>query len=83
VTRFGFFRDDRGGLVALGVEMKCPHCDSQHVFLSRRGNANLRWPFRLFVVAVRCYVCQSRFFRLHPFWGRQTVRKPPAEVGFY
>jgi hypothetical protein len=63
--------------------MHCPHCNSRQVFQSRRGNALLRWPFRLFLLSVRCYKCQSRFFRLKPYLGGREVRKPPSQVSFY
>lgn len=41
--------------------MKCPSCYSTRLRKSNRGNAHLVFPFRLFVVWVRCRDCGWAF----------------------
>jgi len=59
--------------------MKCPHCSSTSVYLSKSGNARLVWPLRLFVVQVRCHDCSKSFYRRGVFTCGQRVPSSPAD----
>ena len=44
--------------------MRCPSCGSSDIHRSRSGNQRLSIGVRLLVVALRCYACWTRFYRL-------------------
>jgi len=68
-----------GGVAAGGDDAMSlrPYCGSSEVFKSRRGNARIILPLRLFVVCVRCYDCGKRFFRRGVLAGGKRIPAPP------
>ena len=54
--------------------MECSRCQSQKVFASRRGNAALFFPLRLFLICLRCHHCGQKFYRRTRFLGGKRVR---------
>lgn len=43
--------------------MTCPHCASQNVHRSRRGNAGVMCLVRLLAVCLRCHDCGEKHYR--------------------
>jgi transposase-like protein len=56
--------------------MFCPTCGSNNLKTSKSANARLAFPFRLFMVWVRCHSCGRKFRR----FGLFPAKKVPAAV---